>query len=109
MREDIRILQAGVQVVVGTPGRVFDMINRSALRLDHLKVFVLEDADELLSRGFKDQTNDIFKFLPEKVQVGLFSSTMPLEVLEITTRFMRDPIRILVKQDELALECIRTE
>jgi len=107
VRDDIRTLQAGVQVVVGTPGRVFDMINRRALRLDSMRIFALDEADEMLSRGFKDQIYDVFKFLPENVQCCLFSATMPLEILEITTRFMRDPIRILVKRDELTLEGIK--
>jgi translation initiation factor 4A len=107
VRDDIRDLQAGVHVVVGTPGRVYDMINRRALRLDNIKQFFLDEADEMLSRGFKDQIYDIFKFLPEEVQVCLFSATMPLEVLEVTQRFMREPVRILVKKDELTLEGIK--
>jgi len=107
VREDIRTLQDGVHVVVGTPGRVYDMINRRALRLDNVGMFVLDEADEMLSRGFKDQIYDVFKFLPEKVQVCLFSATMPMDCLEITQRFMRDPIRILVKRDELTLEGIK--
>merc|ERR1711998_289230 len=60
-----------------------------------------------LSRGFKDQIYDVFRFMPPQIQVGLFSATMPVEVLEITQQFMRDPIRILVKRDELTLEGIR--
>merc|ERR1712194_739157 len=60
-----------------------------------------------LSRGFKEQIYDIFKFLPEQVQVCLFSATMPLDVLEVTQRFMRDPVRILVKKAELTLEGIK--
>ncbi|CAB9518054.1 Eukaryotic initiation factor 4A-I (Fragment) [Seminavis robusta] len=107
VRDDIRTLQQGVHVVVGTPGRVSDMINRRALRLDHIRQFFLDEADEMLSRGFKDQIYDIFKFLPESVQVCLFSATMPLEVLEVTERFMREPVRILVKKDELTLEGIK--
>ena len=95
VREDIRQLQDGVHVVVGTPGRVYDMINRRALRLDSVKMFVLDEADEMLSRGFKDQIYDVFKFLPEKVQVCLFSATMPDDCFEITKCFMRDPVRIL--------------
>jgi len=105
--EDIRILQEGIHIVVGTPGRVFDMINRRALRMDSVGLFVLDEADEMLSRGFKDQIYEVFKFLPDKVQVALFSATMPSEVLEVTSRFMRDPIRILVKRDELTLEGIK--
>jgi len=107
VRDDIRTLQAGVHIVVGTPGRVNDMITRRALRLDSMKQFFLDEADEMLSRGFKEQIYDIFKFLPEQVQVCLFSATMPLDVLEVTDRFMREPIRILVKKDELTLEGIK--
>merc|ERR1719424_2373394 len=72
-----------------------------------MKQFFLDEADEMLSRGFKEQIYDIFKFLPEQVQVCLFSATMPLEVLEVTSSFMRDPVRILVKKDELTLEGIK--
>eukprot|EP00591_Stephanopyxis_turris_P001235 CAMPEP_0195523552 /NCGR_PEP_ID=MMETSP0794_2-20130614/22818_1 /TAXON_ID=515487 /ORGANISM="Stephanopyxis turris, Strain CCMP 815" /LENGTH=421 /DNA_ID=CAMNT_0040653575 /DNA_START=43 /DNA_END=1308 /DNA_ORIENTATION=+ len=107
VREDIRILSQGVHVVVGTPGRVYDMINRGALRLDRCKIFCLDEADEMLSRGFKDQIYDVFKYLPESVQVALFSATMPSEVLDVTNRFMRDPTCILVKRDELTLEGIK--
>jgi translation initiation factor 4A len=107
VRDDIRTLQQGVHVVVGTPGRVNDMITRRALRLESMKQFFLDEADEMLSRGFKEQIYDIFKFLPEQVQVCLFSATMPLDVLEVTDRFMREPIRILVKKDELTLEGIK--
>mmetsp|Transcript_13105 Transcript_13105/g.36863 ORF Transcript_13105/g.36863 Transcript_13105/m.36863 type:complete len:412 (+) Transcript_13105:90-1325(+) len=107
VRDDIRTLQNGVHVVVGTPGRVNDMITRRALRLDNMKQFFLDEADEMLSRGFKEQIYDIFKFLPEQVQVCLFSATMPLDVLEVTNRFMREPVRILVKKDELTLEGIK--
>jgi translation initiation factor 4A len=107
VREDIRTLQAGVHIVVGTPGRVYDMINRHALSLNSIQQFFLDEADEMLSRGFKDQIYDIFKFLPETVQVCLFSATMPLMVLEVTENFMQDPVRILVKKDELTLEGIQ--
>jgi len=107
VREDIRSLEAGVHIVVGTPGRVYDMINRRALKPEDIALFVLDEADEMLSRGFKDQIYEVFRYLDSKVQVGLFSATMPNEVLELTQKFMRDPIRILVKRDELTLEGIR--
>ncbi|GJZ64819.1 eukaryotic initiation factor 4A-15, partial [Tanacetum coccineum] len=99
--------RAGVHVVVGTPGRVFDMLRRQSLRSDYIKMFVLDEADEMLSRGFKDQIYDIFQLLPSKVQVGVFSATMPPEALEITRKFMNKPVRILVKRDELTLEGIK--
>lgn len=107
VRDDIRILQEGVHIVVGTPGRVFDMINRRALRMDSVGLFVLDEADEMLSRGFKDQIYAVFQHLPDKVQVALFSATMPSDVLDVTIKFMRNPIRILVKKDELTLEGIK--
>jgi len=107
VRDDIKKLRDGVQVVVGTPGRVFDMMQRQAFRTSHIKMFVLDEADEMLSRGFKDQIYDIFQSLPTKVQVCLFSATMPAEILDISTRFMRDPVQILVKQDELTLDGIK--
>jgi len=107
VREDIDKLRAGVHMVVGTPGRVNDMAGKNHLRLDDCLVFVLDEADEMLSRGFKDQIYDIFKALPPTVQVALFSATMPPDILDLTSKFMRDPIRILVKNDELTLEGIR--
>jgi translation initiation factor 4A len=94
-------------MVVGTPGRCYDMIQRKALVMDDLRIFCLDEADEMLGRGFKEQIYDIFKFLPETIQVALFSATMPLEVLEVTQKFMRDPVRILVKKDELTLDGIK--
>jgi len=107
VRDDINTLRHGVQIVVGTPGRVFDMVNRQIMVLDAVKLFVLDEADEMLSRGFKDQIYDIFQHLPPKVQVCLFSATMPPEILDISNKFMRDPVRILVKKDELTLEGIK--
>ncbi|XP_003740341.1 eukaryotic initiation factor 4A-I [Galendromus occidentalis] len=107
VKDDVRNLEKGMHVVVGTPGRVFDMIQRRALRTDHIKMFVLDEADEMLSRGFKDQIHDVFKNLGESTQVILLSATMPLDVLEVTKCFMRNPIRILVKKEELTLDGIR--
>jgi len=107
VRDDIDKLKEGQHVVVGTPGRVFDMIGKRHLRVDDLITFVMDEADEMLSRGFKDQIYDIFKCLPPNVQVCLFSATMAPEILDMTTKFMRDAVRILVKKDELTLEGIR--
>ena len=107
VREDMAKLQEGVQVVVGTPGRVYDMINRRALRTDNMKIFCMDEADEMLSRGFKDQIYEVFQLLPQDTQVVLLSATMPADVLDVTKKFMRDPVRILVKRDELTLEGIK--
>ncbi|XP_013775946.1 eukaryotic initiation factor 4A-II-like [Limulus polyphemus] len=107
IREDMRKLDIGMHIVVGTPGRVFDMINRNALKTKHIRIFVLDEADEMLSRGFKDQIYDVFRTLGTDIQVILLSATMPVDVLEVTKCFMRDPIRILVKKEELTLEGIK--
>ncbi|KAK8727170.1 hypothetical protein OTU49_009726 [Cherax quadricarinatus] len=107
LREDMRRLEMGVQIIVGTPGRVYDMINRRVLNPKNIKMFVLDEADEMLSRGFKDQIYDVFRFLPNDVQVVLLSATMPADVMDVTTKFMRDPITILVKKEELTLEGIK--
>ncbi len=94
MREDIRKLQEGVHVVVGSPGRIYDMIDRRALRVTDIKMFVLDEVDEMLSRGNKDQIYDVFKFMSHKVQVCVFSASLPGELLDITKRFMHEPVRI---------------
>jgi len=107
VKEDMRKLEAGQHIVVGTPGRVYDMISRKVLKTQDIKMFVLDEADEMLSRGFKDQIYDVFRLLNSNIQVVLLSATMPAEVLDVTTKFMREPIRILVKKEELTLEGIR--
>jgi len=105
-KDSISRLREGQHVVVATPGRVYDMINKGYLKVDHLLTFICDEADVMLSKGFKDQLYDIFKTLPSDVQVCLFSATMAPEVLDLTSKFMRDPVRILVKKDELTLEGI---
>jgi len=107
VRDDIDKLRSGQHLVVGTPGRVLDLVQKRNFIVDDLVTFVLDEADEMLSRGFKDQIYDIFKAMPPNVQVCLFSATMPPETLELTGKFMRNPARILVKKDELTLEGIR--
>ncbi|XP_067007829.1 eukaryotic initiation factor 4A-I [Anabrus simplex] len=107
VREDMRKLEMGVHIVVGTPGRVYDMIHRGSLQTDRIKLFVLDEADEMLSRGFKEQIYEVFRKVPGEVQVILLSATMPSDVLEVTSLFMRNPVRILVKKEELTLEGIK--
>ncbi|CAI5757658.1 unnamed protein product [Candida verbasci] len=107
MSDDIEAFRSGVQIVVGTPGRVYDMIERRYFKTDKVKMFILDEADEMLSSGFKEQIYNIFRLLPETTQVVLLSATMPQDVLEVTTKFMNNPVRILVKKDELTLEGIK--
>lgn len=105
--DDIQSLNQGCQVVVGTPGRVKDMITQGVLKMSKCKLFCLDEADEMLGRGFKEQIYDVFKNLHEDTQVALFSATLPSDVMLVTKKFMRDPVRILVKRDELTLEGIK--
>merc|ERR1711939_1081890 len=78
-----------------------------SLRVEDLRILILDEADEMLSCGFTDQVYWIFKCLPSTVQVCLFSATMAPEILDLTKKFMRDPVRILVKEAELTLEGIQ--
>lgn len=102
--EDIRKLQnSSAQIVSGTPGRVYDMIKRSALEVKRITTFIIDEADEMFGSGFKEQLYDIYRFLPTMAQVVLVSATLPSDVLEMATKFMTDPVSILVKRDGLTL------
>ncbi|CAM5072362.1 unnamed protein product [Eretmochelys imbricata] len=103
VRAEVQKLQMEApHIIVGTPGRVFDMLNR------RIPVHVRPGRGRRdVERGFKDQIYDIFQKLSGNTQVVLLSATMPMDVLEVTKKFMRDPIRILVKKEELTLEGIR--
>lgn len=105
--EDKKKLKEGAQIIVGTPGRVNDMLKKGFLKADHLKLFVLDEADEMLGRGFQDQIKEVFKLIPGDVQIALFSATMPQEILELTKDFMRNPATILVKNEDLTLDGIK--
>lgn len=107
IQEDERRLEHGVHIVSGTPGRVFHMIQERHLRTRSIKMLVLDEADEMLNRGFREQIYDIYRYLPYATQCVIVSATFPQEILEMTTRFMNDPIKILVKRDELTLEGIK--
>lgn len=107
VRETVDALRSGVQVVVGTPGRVLDMLDRGAIDPNTVRFLILDEADEMLSKGFKDQMYTILKSLPSTVQVGMFSATMPADALDISKKFMDNPVKILVKKEELTLEGIK--
>lgn len=96
--EDMRKLDYGQHVVSGTPGRVFDMIRRRSLRTRSIRMLVLDEADEMLDKGFKEQIYDVYRYLPPGTQVVLVSATLPHEILEMTSKFMTNPVRILVKR-----------
>jgi superfamily II DNA/RNA helicase len=93
-------------IVVGTPGRVHDMIRRKYLKTEKIKILVLDEADEMLSQGFKDQIYKIFQYMPSTIQIGLFSATMPPECEALSDKFMQHPNKILVKAEQLTLQGI---
>lgn len=94
------------QVIVGTPGRIFDMITRRIISTKHIKLLILDEADEMLSDGFRSQVHQIFTCLNDTIQVVLFSATLPESVHEITSKFMRDPVNILMKTEMVTLDGI---
>jgi superfamily II DNA/RNA helicase len=94
-------------IIVGCPGRVYDMMRRNNIIAKDISILVLDEADEMLSIGFKEQVYNIFQYLNNNVQVGLFSATLPLELQTLTDKFMRNPVRILVKSELLTLEGIK--
>ena len=93
-------------IIVGCPGRIQDMLRRGHLKPTDIELMILDEADELLSSGFKEQIYNIFQFMKNSIQVCLFSATMPPELYTLTDKFMRNPIKILVKSDMLTLEGI---
>jgi translation initiation factor 4A len=93
-------------IVVGTPGRTHDLIRRKFLLTKYIKTIVLDEADEMLSQGFKDQIYNVLQYMPGEVQIGLFSATMPSELDELTMKFMKNPTKLLVKAALLTLQGI---
>lgn len=94
-------------IIVGCPGRVFDMIRRNYIQGSNIQLLVLDEADEMLSSGFNEQIYNIFQYMPTDIQVALFSATMPPELYALTEKFMRNPVNIQVKADQLTLEGIQ--
>lgn len=93
-------------IIVGCAGRVYDMFRRKYLSGRDIKILVLDEADEMLSSGFKESIYNIFQFINENMQVALFSATLPPEILELSKKFMRDPVDITMEVEKLNLECI---
>jgi translation initiation factor 4A len=94
-------------IICGCPGRVFDMMRRDKISCKSIKLIILDEADEMLSAGFKEQVYNIFQYLSNDVQVCLFSATLPDGINGIIDKIMRNPVRICVKKEQLTLEGIR--
>ena len=108
MKEDIRALEKGAQFVVGTPGRIYDMMHRNVLVRDNIRILILDEADQMLEDRFKDQVVSILQMgFPSDTQVALFSATMPTEVVEVANTILRNPVRILVPPEAVTLEGIK--
>ena len=105
--DDIEQLRNPPHIIIGTPGRIFDMIKRKKINMLSIKLFILDEADEMLSRGFKEQIYTIFQYLNEKIQVAIFSATFPKEVLDLTNKFMNDPHKITINKENLTLDGIQ--
>jgi len=99
-------LNKNPKIVVGTPGRILDMIEKRYLLTEKLKILIFDEADEILSFGFKENIYNIIKYIPRDTQICIFSATMPDEVLELTNKFMNKPEKILVNKENLTLEGI---
>ncbi|HEL0621627.1 TPA: DEAD/DEAH box helicase [Streptococcus equi subsp. zooepidemicus] len=101
IEKQIKALKSGAHVVVGTPGRLLDLIKRKALRLDHVETLILDEADEMLNMGFLEDIEAIISRVPDHRQTLLFSATMPAPIKEIGVKFMKDPEHVQVKNKEL--------
>lgn len=105
--DDKKSLNEGVHIVVGTPGRICDLMKKDILVPNYLKLCVMDEADEMLGRGFLEQVSEILKLVPPDTQMCLFSATMPPDIIKLTENIMTDPAKILVKNENLTLEGIK--
>jgi ATP-dependent RNA helicase DeaD len=107
IERQLRALDRGVEVVVGTPGRILDHINRGTLKLDQVRTVVLDEADEMLDMGFIEDIEAILSATPSERQTALFSATMPQPIVELARRYMRTPERITIKAEQMTVPQIR--
>jgi translation initiation factor 4A len=101
------LLSKDPQIIVGTPGKILDLIIRKRLFTDSITTFILDEADEMLSYGFQESISNIISFLSKECQICLYSATIPTEILDLTEKFMDNPERILINNEELTLDGIK--
>ncbi|CVK17577.1 DEAD/DEAH box helicase [Sporomusa sphaeroides] len=106
IERQIRTLKLGVQVVIGTPGRLLDHIRRNTIKLDHVKMLVLDEADEMLDMGFIDDIESILAHVPTERQTLLFSATMPAEIMRLANRYMKDRVTVTISKEQLTVPLI---
>jgi translation initiation factor 4A len=108
VRDDISAIQRGCHMLIGTPGRVYDLMERGALKRDTIKLLIMDEADQMLEGRFRDQMDCILNMgFPDSTKVALFSATMPQEVIDVAERLLKDPVRILLPPEKVTLEGIR--
>lgn len=107
MERQIMELKRGANIVIGTPGRVMDHIRRRTLKLDNLRTVILDEADEMLNMGFREDIETILSEVPEERQTVLFSATMPPEILAITEKYQHEPVKIKIKSAQKTVEAIK--
>lgn len=107
MERQIMELKRGANIVIGTPGRVMDHIRRRTLKLDKLRTVILDEADEMLNMGFREDIESILSEVPEERQTVLFSATMPPEILAITEKYQHEPVQIKIKSAQKTVESIQ--
>jgi translation initiation factor 4A len=108
LREDLRAIEKGAHIIVGTPGRIYDLMSRGALKSSFIKVLILDEADQMLEDRFKEQISCILDLgFPQDCHIALFSATMPDSVVEIANKLLQNPVRILVPPEEVTLDGIK--
>ena len=103
----ILALKRKPQIIVATPGRLMDHMRRKTIRLDHLKTLVLDEADEMLDMGFREDIDEILQSVPEERQTVLFSATMSREILDITKKYLKDPVKIKTTKSEVTVSAVK--
>ena len=107
INDSIRELSRDPQIIIATPGRLFDMISKKHIFTDNIKTLIIDEADEMLSSGFMEVLQNIIRCIPKTSQMCLFSATMPKEIIDLTENFMNNPEKLLINRDELTLEGIK--
>lgn len=108
VRDDIAALAGGCQVLIGTPGRIYDLMGRKAISTIHVRILVIDEADQMLEQNFQQQIVEILQVgFPETTQVALFSATLPVDVVQFAEKMLNNPIRILVATDMVTLDGIK--
>jgi len=104
--DQIKKIKKGSQIIVGTPGRTIDLINRRVLKFDHIKTLILDEADEMLKMGFKEDIDEILQNANEKIQTLLFSATIPKNVLNIKDKYQKNPVFVKTVSNEMTSDTI---